>query len=201
MIYDQKLEEGSKLPSERELAELFKVNRKTLRNAISALCNEGILYTVQGKGTFIAPPKYRIRIDHSDCLRDALANSKYHYTINNIYEKMMIPKDYAILAFKLDENEALLTQLNIIYIEKEPIAYETVYIKEENPQNTYKKRIKFSLSKSTEEESLFLGISKKSDVIVERTYECLSDDHIVKSFSTVIVANRITFYKNHHQLR
>jgi len=52
------LEAHDKLPSERFLSQLWSVNRLTLREAIERLVNEGRLYSVHGKGTFVAPPKY-----------------------------------------------------------------------------------------------------------------------------------------------
>lgn len=41
------------LPPERELAELFKVSRITVRKAISGLVNEGVLDTHHGSGNFV----------------------------------------------------------------------------------------------------------------------------------------------------
>ena len=42
------------LPSERKLSELWQVSRGTIRDAIARMCREGTLYTVQGKGSFVA---------------------------------------------------------------------------------------------------------------------------------------------------
>ena len=47
----------TKLPGERELCQLWGVNRATLRSAIQRLVNEGRLYSVKGSGTYVAPPK------------------------------------------------------------------------------------------------------------------------------------------------
>lgn len=43
------------IPSERELVEAYRVSRMTVREAIGQLVNEGLLYRVHGKGTFVAP--------------------------------------------------------------------------------------------------------------------------------------------------
>jgi GntR family transcriptional regulator len=45
---------GAMLPSERELATGFGVSIGTLRTAVDALVNEGILVRQQGRGTFVA---------------------------------------------------------------------------------------------------------------------------------------------------
>lgn len=45
---------GSRIPSEMELTESLGVSRQTVRNAISSLTRQGVLYAVQGKGTFVS---------------------------------------------------------------------------------------------------------------------------------------------------
>ncbi len=47
----------SKLPSEREWAEELGVSRITIRQALSALVQQGVLYSVPGKGFFVAPQR------------------------------------------------------------------------------------------------------------------------------------------------
>ena len=44
---------GGKLPSVQELSEKFKVNRLTVRQAISQLVQEGFLISKRGEGTFV----------------------------------------------------------------------------------------------------------------------------------------------------
>ncbi|QYM72225.1 phosphonate metabolism transcriptional regulator PhnF [Pseudochrobactrum sp. Wa41.01b-1] len=48
---------GEKLPPEMTLAARFGVNRHTVRSAIAALTQEGVLRAEQGRGTFIANAK------------------------------------------------------------------------------------------------------------------------------------------------
>lgn len=48
------LEPGQKIPSEDELAARYGVSRMTVRNAISDLIDDGLLYRMHGLGTFIA---------------------------------------------------------------------------------------------------------------------------------------------------
>jgi GntR family transcriptional regulator len=49
------------IPSEAELCRSYSVSRTTVRKAIDHLVHEGILYRVQGSGTFVALPKMRGR--------------------------------------------------------------------------------------------------------------------------------------------
>lgn len=54
LIISSKLMPGEKIHSENELANQFKISRHTVRQSISQLINEGFLYSLQGKGTFVA---------------------------------------------------------------------------------------------------------------------------------------------------
>jgi GntR family transcriptional regulator len=58
----QQIEQGSfkpdhLIPSERNLCDQYRISRITVRQALSEMINEGILYRKQGKGTFVARPK------------------------------------------------------------------------------------------------------------------------------------------------
>jgi GntR family transcriptional regulator len=48
---------GTALPSERVLADRYRVARMTVRGEIDRLTSEGLTYRVQGRGTFVAEPR------------------------------------------------------------------------------------------------------------------------------------------------
>ncbi|MDI6617295.1 MAG: GntR family transcriptional regulator [Clostridiales bacterium] len=53
-IKSGKIDADEKLYSENELAKTFGISRNTVRQALGDLANEGWLYRVQGKGTFVS---------------------------------------------------------------------------------------------------------------------------------------------------
>jgi GntR family transcriptional regulator len=53
--------EGDRVPPEMELANELGVSRTTVRDALSRLENEGVIYRKQGAGTFVNRPGLRIR--------------------------------------------------------------------------------------------------------------------------------------------
>ena len=54
LIREGKLKAGDQLPSERELAETFKVSRTSVREALRALETQGLVVSRTGTGTFVA---------------------------------------------------------------------------------------------------------------------------------------------------
>lgn len=56
-LVSHELAVGDAVPSERELCDRFGVSRMTVRQAIDALVNEGLLVREQGRGTFVAPAR------------------------------------------------------------------------------------------------------------------------------------------------
>lgn len=51
------LDAGAKLPTEAELSKRFGVNRHTVRRALLALAEEGVVAASQGRGTFVGRPR------------------------------------------------------------------------------------------------------------------------------------------------
>ncbi|MET7795953.1 GntR family transcriptional regulator [Streptomyces decoyicus] len=49
-----RLQPGQQLPSHRELQERFNIANMTARSALRVLREEGLIYTVQGRGSYVA---------------------------------------------------------------------------------------------------------------------------------------------------
>jgi GntR family phosphonate transport system transcriptional regulator len=54
---------GSRLPTEMELAARYKVNRHTIRRAVSELAGQGLLSVEQGRGTFVSAEAAGLSMD------------------------------------------------------------------------------------------------------------------------------------------
>lgn len=51
------------VPSETQLGQIYPVSRDTIRRAVRELRARGLVYTVQGKGSYVTPPEDRPATD------------------------------------------------------------------------------------------------------------------------------------------
>lgn len=68
---------GAAVPSENELCREYGISRMTARSVISGLVREGLLYRVQGKGTFVPDAKITTRSPGYLGIRDQLEAQGY----------------------------------------------------------------------------------------------------------------------------
>jgi GntR family transcriptional regulator len=99
------LEPGHKLPSEDELASNFGVSRMTVRQGISDLTDEGMLYRKRGIGTFVS--QFHVKRDH-DRLTDfleAAGEGGFAAKIRRLSREVVPAKLIVARELALQENE------------------------------------------------------------------------------------------------
>jgi len=86
---------GEQIPSETELAKMFSVTRMTVRQAISLLIQEGLLYRKRGAGTFVTnDPKLvgRLGLDFTGFMDELFYQVSKSKTVTAKIEKIKTPK-------------------------------------------------------------------------------------------------------------
>lgn len=58
-INNEGVKAGDSIPTEKTFCDIYGISRTTIRQAISELVNEGYLYRVKSKGTFVSQPKVK----------------------------------------------------------------------------------------------------------------------------------------------
>jgi GntR family transcriptional regulator, arabinose operon transcriptional repressor len=61
-IKEGRFTEGGRIPSERDLAERYRISRASVRETITELINAGILFRTVGKGTYMATPSASAKV-------------------------------------------------------------------------------------------------------------------------------------------
>ena len=61
-IRNEGVQQGGRLPAEDAISKKYKLNRHTVRHALARLAEEGIVYKIKGKGTFLAKTKIPYKV-------------------------------------------------------------------------------------------------------------------------------------------
>jgi GntR family transcriptional regulator len=119
---------GEKLPSEDELAVRYGVSRMTVRQGITDLIDEGLLYRRHGVGTFVA--YLHLERDHSrltnffeNSKMDGIQVSERLLMLETIPSKLQVAK-----ALNLKEGELVICIKTLRYTENEPVTIHEAYI-------------------------------------------------------------------------
>jgi GntR family transcriptional regulator len=131
---------GESLPTERELTELFGVSRMTIRQAISNLVHQGVLYKIPGKGAFVSKEiiekKLEIESFSEDMEKRGLTPSSK--VLN--FEKIT-PDSEIKLKLQLSENEEVYFISRLRLANNEPMAIEFCYL----PEKYFPSLMKYNL--------------------------------------------------------
>ena len=76
-IETKELKPGDKIPSEAYLSKFNQISPMTVRQAINELCDEGFLYKIRGKGTFVSKSKLERDLSELTSLSEKLKENGY----------------------------------------------------------------------------------------------------------------------------
>jgi GntR family transcriptional regulator len=99
---------GSKIPSEDELCEQYKISRPTVRQAIGDLTGNGYLVKEKGKGTFVSASKAAIDLKRTNGFMDSVLEDEAKARRTYIATSKVTSADHKMLrdAFGLAETHA-----------------------------------------------------------------------------------------------
>jgi GntR family transcriptional regulator len=120
---------GSMIPTENDLSDMFGISRTTVRQAITELVQEGWLYRVKSKGTFVSKPK----IDQSfiqalGSFNDQISQlGRTPHTELLDFEVIEAP-DYVANELKLQPNEKVIYIHRKRFADEDPIVMVKTYL-------------------------------------------------------------------------
>lgn len=119
---------GGMIPSERDLMSMFDVSRITVRKAVEELEQEGYLYKVQGKGTYVKRDQgNQDLISITSCTQDVrrLGMTPTRKVLVNMEMKADKKRRRRL---ELTEGDSVFCLSRIYYADGEPINYTTAYL-------------------------------------------------------------------------
>ncbi|MBE0411010.1 MAG: GntR family transcriptional regulator [Anaerolineales bacterium] len=122
------LKRGEKLKSEDELAQIFGVSRMTVRQGISDLIDEGLLYRRHGVGTFVA--HQHLERDHSRLTNFFEISKRDGIEVNeNLLGLEVMPaKPKIAKALDLGEGDLVICLRTLRYTENVPVTIHEAYL-------------------------------------------------------------------------
>ncbi len=119
---------GQAIPSERELSRMNGLNRMTVRRALDRLVSAGLLYRVDGKGTFVSEPKVSFRALSLAGLREQALQMGHSASSKLLsIEKVFSPDKVAqVLNIHSDSPTFLIER--VVYADEVPLALNRSYI-------------------------------------------------------------------------
>jgi GntR family transcriptional regulator len=128
LIDEGKLAQGSMLPSEWELTNLYSVSRLTVRQALKALESNGLVTRRHGIGTFVStPPTTQLTPSKLGFSQKILQIGKKPSNKILSLTRISAPKEVANM-LQLSENAPVIELVRVRYADKEPIMIETAYL-------------------------------------------------------------------------
>ena len=209
------LKPHDRLPSERELSEIFNLNRSTLRGAIQKLIEEGKIYKEAGVGNYVAEPKMVRNLNMMDSLTKFVESHqktiKSKVLSANIIEcNKQITKN---LKIPLGTEVFQLTRLR--YVDNVPVSIETSFLNYEKfpgieakdfeiqslyhvMENEYgaeiiKGKEKLGLTFATSDEAQRLEIEIEEPIFFISGVTTDNEDNPVEYFRSVVRPDKIKF--------
>lgn len=102
-----KLGPNEKMPSENEMAEQFALSRQTVRQTLGELVQEGRLYRMQGKGTFVAETRrsdYRFEAQTIGLVTTYISNYIFPLIVRGV-EAAVRAKGYRLMLTSTDNDK------------------------------------------------------------------------------------------------
>lgn len=153
-----------KIDSENQLMEMFRVSRNTAKKAIEELVQEGKLYRIQGKGTFVAKPRFEQSLGGFYSFSRVLQEKGLNPRDEVLEIQEVYPSTNVRQSLELDVNEQVIEMKRLRFADNEPIVLESSFL----PKSIIKdSEVLHEVSSS----SLYSLLSQRFDIVVVRAKE------------------------------
>ena len=167
-IASKKILPGDKLPTEEEFCHTFNVSRSTVRSAIGALEEEGLVTRVRGKGTFISKTKLKRKMEQVYSFSHEMEASNLVPSSRLLEFKVIPAADDLVELFGIEPGEPVYEFMRLRMANGEPLLLETTFLPVKiHPTLTEEILANGSLYDSLRDDA------KISPYIAEETYESI----------------------------
>ncbi|MCB6994552.1 GntR family transcriptional regulator [bacterium 210820-DFI.6.37] len=129
MLETEGYQEGARLPSERELARRFGVQRGTIRSALQVLLDKGILVSRERSGYYVAPSRVNFDLNAYDSRKKVIEQmGKTTYVKLLTFEKIYVSEKMARKTGLLEDSQVYRI-MRLRFASGQPMALEKTHIR------------------------------------------------------------------------
>lgn len=116
-----------RLPSENAMMKSFGVSRITIRQALRDLHNEGLVFSAQGKGTFVSKPKAVQNVQRLEGFGEAMGAQGYEASARVLSIRQLKAPKAVVAALDLHLGDEVVEVKRVRYLNREPVCVENSY--------------------------------------------------------------------------
>ncbi|WP_227765308.1 GntR family transcriptional regulator [Zhaonella formicivorans] len=214
-IFSGALKPNDRIPSEATLAEEYGISRMTARHAVTQLVNEGYLYRVHGRGTFVSKPRVEKSFAPLTGFAEDMRARGYMPTSKVLLNAKEIPSRRVQEILELNNGEEVYRVKRLRYANAEPIVLQQAFLPvklcpgllEEDLENNslyeildkkfhlklYRAKQKMEAVSASKEQAELLGIKKNSPLLSVTRVTFLENDTPVEFVEIWYRGDRYTF--------
>lgn len=192
-ISDKKWHIGQRIPSERVLAQQFKVSRMTIRQAIQTLVDEGILFRKMGSGTYISSRKIQEKMFGTTSFTDIMLSQGKKPSSKLVSYYLTDPTSSEKDQLHLDSTIKILRMERIRLADGIPICFDVTSIPADIIASISRKEIVSSLYHALERNGYSLGHAFQV-VSAMLASEKVSDLLNIKKGASILRLRQVTMF-------
>ncbi|WP_096698088.1 GntR family transcriptional regulator [Polaromonas sp. AER18D-145] len=127
-VLDGTYQPHQQMPSESEMMAMFNVSRITVRQALNDLQNEGLIFRIHGKGTFVSKPKAFQDLGRLQGFGEAMRQMGYETFARVISIRSVVPTAQVQEHLHLPRRARVTELQRLRFLNREPISLDITYL-------------------------------------------------------------------------
>lgn len=184
---------GQRLPSERQLAEDFKVSRMTLRQAVSLLVEEGVLERRVGSGTYVASTRVQEKMRGTTSFTEIIKSQGKEPSSHLISYRRTLPSKKEMEQLGLSATDNIIRMERVRYADHLPVVYEIAAIPERFIKSFKKEEVTSHFFQTLENHGFKIGKSQQT-IYARLASDKVADYLQIKKGQAILGLTQVSYF-------